>query len=179
MLRTILIICITMILFSGLTLLAGDNPAQTEDSAKAVQVVEKSATTTSAPIETSLIGTWVYVPDKYILDGEITFNEDGTYTKSELDKDSVRAGLTAHYVLDKSSQPYKIQLCLGECGAPGSEWTTSFGIVRFLTEDSLEIKFSPDGNYPVEFSPEKERYTTFMNRKPVEEKTEKLEKLEK
>ena len=162
----------------GLTLCAGDEVEKSPDSVPAANPTTLKVVEAPAPEIASLIGTWTYVPDKFILDGEITFDEDGIYTKSELDKDSVRAGLTAHYVFDKSAQPYKIQLCLGECGAPGSEWTTSFGIVRFLTADSVEIRFSPDGNYPTEFNPEPDQYTRFMNRK-LEEKTDKLEKLEK
>ena len=178
MFSRITILCITIILLAGITLLAGDEAEQSQDSVAAAAPVALKIVEAPAPAVATLIGTWTYVPDKFILDGEITFGEDGVYTKSELDKDSVRAGLTAHYVFDKSAQPYKIQLCLGECGASGSEWTTSFGIVRFLTADSMEIRFSPDGKYPTEFNPEPDQYTRFMNRR-LEEKTDKLEKLEK
>ena len=79
--------------------------------------------------------------------------------------DGMGVGRKGRYELDLSTDPVRIDLCLGNCGEPGSEWTTLFGILRFHTEDRLEIRTSPDSNYPEKFSrKECDKYTMMLTR---------------
>lgn len=68
-------------------------------------------------------------------------------------------------VLDASQEPYAIDLCVGECGAPGSEWTTTFGILRFISDNEAEIYFDPSGQRPVSFDNTEEANIHHITRK--------------
>lgn len=102
-----------------------------------------------------IVGTWEMTPNEFILSGSIEFRSDGTY---EMHQDRSDGGVTTkgEYRIDGSTDPARIDLCLEKCDAPGSEWTTRFCIVRMLEGDKLEIQSSPDGNYPTDFSEEKD-----------------------
>ena len=84
--------------------------------------------------------------------GTIIFNSNGLYEMDEKLQDGDRVGTKGGYKLNQDASPYTIDLCVGQCGAPGSEWTTRFGILRVISNDKIEIRTSPDGNYPVDFS---------------------------
>ena len=69
------------------------------------------------------------------------------------DDQSTGSTLTGEYKFDVSGEIYAIDLCVGECGRPGSEWTTQVGILRFISEDEMEIQFSPEGKQLTQFTP--------------------------
>jgi hypothetical protein len=68
-------------------------------------------------------------------------------------------------VLDASQEPYAIDLCVGECSAPGSEWTTTFGILRFISNNEAEIHFDPSGQRPASFDNTEEANIHHLSRK--------------
>lgn len=142
-------------------------------------VVEKAEVKTaadSAKVVTaekpSALGSWIVVASDYILEGDLTLNADGSYEKTEMHKDSVRATVKGKYSFDDSKEPFAIDICLGECGAPGSEWTTTFGILRFLDSGRMEIRWSETGERPAKFAAEPDHNTVIYERLVVEEAVE-------
>ncbi|MFH2056737.1 MAG: hypothetical protein ABIJ61_12325, partial [bacterium] len=117
----------------------------------------------------SIVGVWTVVKSENVLEGELTLNEDGSFSKMEMHKDSVRAGMEGKYLFDNTQQPFAIDICLGECGAPGSEWTTTHGILRFLNADRIEIRWSDTDKRPTEFAAEPDYNTVILVRKVMEE----------
>lgn len=111
-----------------------------------------------------MVGEWEIAPYDGVLSGRVVFNPNGTHNTEEKHTDGHGAGRKGGYVLDISCSPARVQLCVGECGIPGSEWTTLFSIVRFHSEDSMEIRFSPDGTYPAEFAKGDDDYTMMLTR---------------
>lgn len=111
-----------------------------------------------------IVGEWDIAPYNGVVSGKIIFSENGTYETSEKHNDGTGVGKKGQYRVDCSVAPARIDLCLGKCGAPGSEWTTLFCILRFHTDDGLEIRMSPDGNYPQEFSKKGDDYTMMLKR---------------
>lgn len=98
-----------------------------------------------------LLGKWT-VADKFGKgDGEAEFNADNTYILTEIHPDGTGVTHKGQYKLDLSRKPYAIDLCVGECGVPGSEWTTTFGVLRFISDDKAEIHFDPSGQRPASF----------------------------
>jgi len=98
-----------------------------------------------------LLGKWI-VAGKYGKgDGEAEFKADMTYTLKEIHTDGTAVTHKGEYRLDASSEPYAIDLCVGKFSNAGSEWGTTFGILRFLSDDEIEIHFDPSGKRPVSF----------------------------
>jgi len=113
----------------------------------------------------ALHGEWKLEPNKRSTEGSVIFSSGGTYELSERHRDGVKVGVKGEYRLDGRSSPARIDLCLNKCGAPGSEWTTRFGIIRILSDNRVEIRTSPDANYPSAFSEDKsEEYTMILTR---------------
>jgi len=111
-----------------------------------------------------LVGEWI-VASKHDTDpGKAVFKVDHTYTLEEHHPDGTAVTHTGHYKLDASQDPIAIDLCLGECGIPGSEWTTTFGILRFLSDGEAEIHFDPSGTRPTSFEAVTEANTHKMKR---------------
>jgi hypothetical protein len=74
-------------------------------------------------------------------------------------------GKKGEYKLNSNVSPITIDICLGECGNAGAEWTTCFGILRVLPNDTLEILTSPDSNYPTSFPDDTSgEYTMILTR---------------
>jgi hypothetical protein len=115
-------------------------------------------------IAQKILGEWVIVPYNGVESGKIVFYDNGRYKSSEKHTDGVGVGKEGEYKLELSADPVRIDLCLGECGKPGSEWTTLFGILRFHDDDTLEIRTSPDSNYPKKFSKKQNDYTMMLTR---------------
>ncbi|MDY0109832.1 MAG: DUF3617 family protein [Candidatus Krumholzibacteria bacterium] len=120
---------------------------------------------TPRPIAELIVGEWAMAPYGGVASGQIEFRGNGTHTTTEKHIDGVGVERKGGFRLDETSSPMRIQICTGECGAPGSEWTTLFGIVRFRSDDSMEIRFSPDDSYPSEFKTEDSKYTMMLKRK--------------
>jgi len=97
--------------------------------------------------------------------GNIKFSENGTYEINEKHKDGTGVGRKGQYSIDASVTAATIDICLEKCGAPGSEWTTLFCILRFHTHDELEVRMSPDGSYPQGFSKKGDDYTMMLKRR--------------
>jgi hypothetical protein len=111
------------------------------------------------------VGKWNLAPNKRAQSGAIEFKANGTYEMTEKLADGTGVGTKGQFKITAASEPYRIDLCLDKCGKPGSEWTTRFGIFRFLSDNELEIRTSPDGKYPSEFSKDKtEDYTMILTR---------------
>ena len=99
-----------------------------------------------------ILGEWKIAENGRAKSGTIIFNSNGLYEMDEKLQDGDRVGTKGGYKLNLDISPYTIDLCVGQCGAPGSEWTTRFGILRVISNDKIEIRTSPDGNYPTDFS---------------------------
>ena len=85
------------------------------------------------------------------------------------DDQSTGSTLTGEYKFNVSGEIYAIDFCVGECGRPGSEWTTQVGILRFISEDEMEIQFSPEGKRLTQFTPkENDFYFLRLTRKKTE-----------
>ena len=117
-----------------------------------------------------ITGQWQMAPNKRAKSGSITFKANGTYVMDERLQDGDRVGKKGQYILYPTAAPTRIDICLMKCGGPGSQYTTSFGIYRFLPDGRLEIRTSPDGKYPTAFNdgadPLQDAYTMFLTRVP-------------
>lgn len=112
-----------------------------------------------------LIGKWT-VADKFGKgNGEAEFKADNTYILTEIHPDGTGVTHKGQYKLDTSQEPYAIDLCVGECGVPGSEWTTTFGILRFTSDNEAEIHFDPSGQRPTSFDNAEDANTHQLTRK--------------
>ena len=113
-------------------------------------------------IENRLLGEWKIASNKCTKNGKLTFYKNNKYKIFETDNKGTGSGYTGKYKLNTSTDPVTIDLCLGECGGPGSEWTTRFGILRFISDKKMEIRTSPDSNHPKSFSKDKDECYTLM-----------------
>jgi hypothetical protein len=112
-----------------------------------------------------LLGEWT-VADKFGKgDGEAEFKADNTYILTEIHPDGIKVTHKGQYKLDISKDPYTIDLCVGECGVPGSEWTTTFGILKFISDNEAAIHFDSSGQRPASFDGIDSRNTHRMTRK--------------
>ena len=119
----------------------------------------------SKDITQLIAGKWEIAPNKRASKGSITFDKNGSYEMHEQLHDGSGVGTKGEYKLNNNLKPIRIDLCLGKCGKPGSEWTTRFGIIRVLSDGKLEICTSPDGKYPAEFSDDiSDKYTMILTR---------------
>jgi len=100
-----------------------------------------------------LIGEWIIAPMDDLKPGELIVKDGKNYSMTRWDDQGVGATITGEYQFDVSGEIFAIDFCLGECSQPGSEWTTQVGILRFISEDEMEIQFSPDGTRLTQFTP--------------------------
>jgi len=112
-----------------------------------------------------LVGEWVVAAKYGNGDGEAVFRSDMTYTLKEIHPDGTGVTHEGEYKLDASSDPCKIDLCVGKLSNAGSEWVTTFGILRFLSDDEAEIHFDPSGKRPNSFEGLEPGNTHQMTRK--------------
>lgn len=134
--------------FFGIALMAAGVPAMAQDD-----------------IGQAIPGKWKLEPNQRSTEGSIVFSSGGTYELFERHPDGTGVTTRGEYRLDDKASPARIDLCLNRCGAPGSEWTTRFGIIRILAANRVEIRTSPDANYPSAFSEDKsEEYTMILTR---------------
>jgi hypothetical protein len=99
-----------------------------------------------------ILGEWQIAENSHAKSGMINFKSNGLYEMDEKLQDGDRVGTKGGYKLNLDVSPYTIDLCVGQCGVPGSKWTTRFGILRVISNNKIEIRTSPDGNYPADFS---------------------------
>jgi len=112
-----------------------------------------------------LEGKWTMAPNKRVKKGAITFYSNGTYLMEERLQDGDGVSHKGEYQLHPQTSPPRIDLCLQKCGIPGSEYTTSFSIFRFLPDGKLEIRSSLDGKYPAAFNNDtKDEYSMILTR---------------
>lgn len=98
-----------------------------------------------------LLGEWTVAGKFGTGDGEAVFRADMTYLLKEIHPDGLAVTHKGQYKLDPSQEPCAIDLCVGQFSNPGSEWVTTFGILRFISEDEAEIHFDPSGRRPGSF----------------------------
>lgn len=112
---------------------------------------------TENDISKKLLGKWILQENERAVSGEIIFLENNKYELIEIlkDKEKTKVSRKGSYVLNSKSKPVIIDLCLGDCNQPGSEWVTLFSIMRFGDESRLEIRASNSQEHPIEFSNEK------------------------
>ena len=116
-----------------------------------------------------LIGKWVIAPVNDLKPGELIIKEGKYYSMTRWDDQGTGSTLTGEYKFDVSGEIYAIDFCLGECGQPGSEWTTQVGILRFVSEDEMEIQLFPDGKRLNQFTPkDNDHYFLRLTRKKTE-----------
>lgn len=117
----------------------------------------------SSSLEDDLRGKWIIESTgDDITGGHILFQESGTYEFFRRYPDGTGAGTKGGYKLQTEGSLGFLRLCLGDCGAAGSEWTSSFSLVQLTDEGKLEIFFSPDGNYPREFPKTKDEQGMYV-----------------
>ncbi len=106
--------------------------------------------------EKDLTGTWIMESNgDQLAGGNINFTDKGKYQFKKDYTDGTSATLSGTYELDRNASPVKLKLCLGDCGTAGSEWTTSFCLIRISTDGKLEIICSQDSNFPSKFPKDK------------------------
>jgi len=112
-----------------------------------------------------IVGKWNISPNNRSSEGSIVFDASGGYEMKETLLDGDGVATKGEYKLDDNAEPSKIDLCLGKCDNPGSEWTTRFGIVRALSNGKVEIHISSDEKYPAVFSSDPlDQYTLVLTR---------------
>ena len=119
----------------------------------------------SKDITQLIVGKWEMAPNKRAAKGSITFDKNGSYVMHEQFHDGTGVGTKGEYILNSNVTPVTIDLCAGECGKEGSEWTTRFGIIRVLPNEKLEICTSSDSKHPSDFSDDTSgEYTMILTR---------------
>jgi len=98
-----------------------------------------------------LSGEWIVAGKYGEGDGDAVFNSDMTYTLKEIHADGTAVTHKGEYRIDSSAEPCAIDMCVGKFSNAGSEWVTTFGILRFISEDKAEIHFDPSGKRPGSF----------------------------
>ena len=112
-----------------------------------------------------ILGEWRIAENGRAKSGTISFQSNGLYEMDEKLQDGSAVGTKGGYKLNQDTSPYTIDLCVGQCGVPGSEWTSRFGILRIISNDMVEIRTSPDANYPTDFSVDPtDEYCMMLNR---------------
>ncbi|MBN2227645.1 MAG: hypothetical protein JW763_09805 [candidate division Zixibacteria bacterium] len=157
------------LLFTGLILIAAFLLISCEQSSdkNAETPSEEPAATETAPAESapSLYAEWSQLPKGESPGGGLIIREDGTYTRWDDHPDVKGASATGPYEVDMTVAPHALDLCVSECGGPGSEWTTLFCIFRFHGADTLEVRFAPDNNRYGAFADESDERTYLYTRK--------------
>jgi hypothetical protein len=96
-----------------------------------------------------ILGKWLMESNgDGFLGGQLTFKNDGTYEFNKKYPDGTGAEVKGGYTLNPQNRPAQLKLCLGDCNAAGSEWTTQFCNVRLNSDDRLELYISSGGNFP-------------------------------
>ena len=107
-------------------------------------------------IEKDILGKWILESTgDQLTGGSLNFQDGGTYAFHKVFTDGTKAELKGGYLLDAGSPPARLRLCLGDCSAAGSEWTSQFCIVRLSGDNKLEIYMSSSGDYPGKFPKER------------------------
>jgi hypothetical protein len=119
----------------------------------------------SDEIPSLIIGEWTMLDENGNLKVSLVFKDSHNYEMTEVRDEGMKVGRKGEYKLAVSSEPYAIDLCLEKCDSPGSEWTTYFGIIRFLSKDEIEIRTSPSSTRPAEFDAADKEYTMILSRK--------------
>lgn len=103
-------------------------------------------------IEQDILGRWTMesTGDAFT-GGAIHFLDGNNYAFQKEFPDGTKAELKGGYLLDTEAIPARLRLCLGDCNAAGSEWTSNFCIVRMAPDNRLEILMSQTGDYPDRF----------------------------
>jgi hypothetical protein len=119
----------------------------------------------SDEIPSLIIGEWSMLDENGDLKAALFFKDASSYEMTEIHDDGTKVGRKGEYTLNLASEPYAVDLCLEKCGAPGSEWTTYFGIIRLLSNDEMEIRTSPTGTRSSAFDAADSDYTLVLTRK--------------
>lgn len=141
--------------------------ASTRATPPAMAKTEQKSQGKGAPVKSAekIEGKWRIDPNKRMKRGIITFRANRTYQMEEWLQDGDHVGRKGQFKISRETSPFRMDLCLLRCGAPGSEYTTYFSIFRFLPDGRVEIHFSPEGKYPKKFNNgAKDGYTMILTR---------------
>ena len=105
-----------------------------------------------------LIGEWIIAARGDLKPGLLSVKDERYYIMTRNDEGSIGVTFKGEYTFNVSKEPFAIDFCIGECGKPGSEWTTQVGILRFISKDEMEIQFGPDGKRLTQFEPKDNDY---------------------
>lgn len=112
---------------------------------------------TAQSVEEALEGKWIIKSTgDEITGGYIIFQGGNTYEFFKKYPDGTGGGIKGGYEFTEMGSNGNLRLCLGDCSASGSEWTSSFALVRVTDGSKLEVYFSQDGNYPKKFPKNKD-----------------------
>jgi hypothetical protein len=99
-----------------------------------------------------MIAKWIMVSNgDGFLEATIQFDESNNYLLDRTWPDGSKAEVKGGFELNSKREPATLRLCLGDCNADGSEWTSMFCIVREGTDDMLEIYISNSGEFAAGF----------------------------
>lgn len=143
---------IVLVMLSGCLLIFGNT----------VQAADES-------VGQAIIGHWSITPNEARTKGTLIFNDNGTYERIETGKDNGSYSVKGPYKINEKQHPCAIDLCVDKCSGAGSEWTTLFGILRFLDNGQLEIQFSSSSERPEAFPQKPDLGTYLLTRKAVKE----------
>ena len=100
----------------------------------------------------SVSGKWILESAAEELNGGTMEFKDGMqYSFYKRYTDGTGAEVKGSYLLEEGESSHRLRLCLGDCHAAGSEWTSTFCLIRLGAGGKLEIYMSQDGNYPGKF----------------------------
>lgn len=158
------IICVMLLPLALIISCGGseDKPAEEADTKPEIILDESAITLMRAP---SIYGEWTVESKNDLPPGSIVFNEDGTYKMTEYREADMQVTLEGQFKMETGREPYIIDLCLGDCRAAGAQFVTRFGIIRFISEDRAEIRFSTTEERPTEFGAPADENTLFLDRK--------------
>ena len=115
-----------------------------------------------------LMGEWELVTSgDGFQDGRIIFLDGAEYQFFRTWPDGTGAEISGGYELDTDSSPAHLRLCLDDCSAAGSEWTSSFCVIRLNSPEEMEIYISQSGAYPGGFPEDPGEQGAYLFRKVI------------
>ena len=103
-------------------------------------------------VEKSIPGNWKMVSNgDGFLEATLLIDPDHNYKLNRKWPDGSTAEVKGMYELDPGTKPATLRLCMGDCNAAGSEWTSMYCIVRLGGNGLLEMVISDSGEFPNKF----------------------------
>lgn len=162
--KKLLSIAVPLAVISFLLPACGGGDESNQGESSSAERGAASSMTEETGQQYSLLGHWQADNPDDLPPGEIEFRPDHHYTMTEFRDATTRVTREGEYRLDASSMPNTIDLCLGDCDQPGSEFVTLYGIFKFDSADKALIEFSSTDRRPTAFASEPNEYTLILTR---------------